>query len=146
MSHIQRADIDRHISNMLEQNIISVSSRPYSSPVLLVKKKNGTARFCVDYRKLSAVTLKDSYPLPRIDDTLDAVSGSKYFSTLDMQFGYHQVAMHSNSKDKTAFISHSALCEFNVLSFGLTNAPPNFQRLMNSVLRPRLENLPHLHR
>ena len=134
VSQAQRAEIDKHISNMLDQNIISVSTSPWSSPVVLVKKKDGTTRFCIDYRKLNAVTRKDSYPLPRIDDALDALSGSKYFSTLDLQSGYHQVAMHPDSKDKTAFISHAGLYNFNVLSFGLTNAPPNFQRLMTRVL------------
>ena len=134
VSNSHRVEIDRHISNMLDQNIIQVSASPWSSPVVLVKKKDGTTRFCVDYRKLNAVTRKDSYPLPRIDDALDSLSGSRFFSTLDLQSGYHQVAMHPNSKDKTAFISHSGLYEFNVLSFGLTNAPPNFQRLMNKVL------------
>ena len=134
VSQAQRVEIDRHISNMLEQKIISVSCSPWSSPVVLVKKKDGTTRFCIDYRKLNAVTRKDSYPLPRIDDALDALSGSRYFSTLDLQSGYHQVAMHDDSKEKTAFIAHSGLYEFNVLSFGLTNAPPNFQRLMSKVL------------
>ena len=78
----QRAEIDKHISNMLDQNIISVSTSPWSSPVVLVKKKGGTTRFCIDYHKLNAVTRKDSYPLPRIDDALDALSGSKYFQRL----------------------------------------------------------------
>ena len=119
---------------MLDQNIIQISTSPWSSPVVLVKKKDGSSRFCVDYRKLNAVTRKDSYPLPRIDDALDALSGSKFFSTLDLQSGYHQAAMHPNSKDKTALISHSGLYEFKVLSFGLTNAPPNFQRIMGKVL------------
>ena len=119
---------------MLEQKIISVSCSPRSSRVVLVKKKDGTNRFCIDYRKLNAVTRKYSYPLPRIDDALDALSGSRYFSTLDLQSGYHQVAMHDDSKEDNAFITHSGLYQFNVLSFGLTNAPPNFQRLMCKVL------------
>ena len=102
--------------------------------MVLVKKKDGTIRFCVDYRKLNAVTRKDSYPLPRIDDALDALSGAKYFTTLDLQSGYHQVAMDTNSTEKTAFISHAGLYEYNVMSFGLTNAPPTFQRLMHRVL------------
>ena len=87
----------------------------------------------MDYRKLNAVTRKDSYPLPRIDDALDSLSGSRYFTTLDLQSGYHQVSMHPNSRDKIAFISHAGLFEYNVMSFGLTNAPPNFQRLMFDV-------------
>ena len=134
VSHHQKASIEKHISDMLDQGIIEVSSSPWSSPVVLVKKKDGGTRFCIDYRKLNAVTRKDSYPLPRIDDALDSLAGSKYFSTLDLQSGYHQVAMHPDSKEKTAFISHAGLYQFNVLSFGLTNAPPQFQRLMSRVL------------
>ena len=94
---------------------------------MLVKKKDGATRFCVDYRKLNAVTRKDSYPLPRINDALEALSGSLHFSTLDHQSGYHQVAMDEQSIEKTAFISHAGLYEYNVMSFGLTNAPPTFQ-------------------
>ena len=134
VSHHQKASIEKHISDMLDQGVIEVSSSPWSSPVVLVKKKDGSTRFCIDYRKLNAVTRKDSYPLPRIDDALDSLAGSKYFSTLDLQSGYHQVAMHPDSKEKTAFISHAGLYQFNVLSFGLTNAPPQFQRLMSRVL------------
>ena len=134
VSQSQKSDIERHISDMLEQNIIEESASPWSSPVVLVKKKDGTSRFCVDYRKLNAVTRKDSFPLPRIDDAIDSLRGAKYFTTLDMQSGYHQVAMHPNSKEKTAFISHAGLYHFHVLSFGLTNAPPQFQRLMSRVL------------
>ena len=134
VSQKQRCEIDNHISKMLEQNIISVSSSPWSSPVVLVKKRDGTTLFCIDYRKLTAVTRKDSYPLPRIDDALDSLPDSNYFTTLDLQPGYHQVAMHPESKDKTAFISHAGLYKFNVMSFGVTNAPPNFQRLMSRVL------------
>ncbi len=133
-SQSQRQDIENHISNMLEQDVIQISTSPWSSPVVLVKKKEGTTRFCIDYRKLNAVTKKDSYPLPRIDDALDSLAGSKYFSTLDLQSGYHQVAMHPDSMEKTAFISHAGLFEYKVMSFGLTNAPPSFQRLMTRVL------------
>ena len=116
---------------MLEQKIISVSCSPSSSPVVLVKKKDGTKK---DYRKLDAVSRKDSYPLPRIDDALDALPGSRYFSILDLQSGYHQVAMHDDSKERTAFITHSGLYQFNVLSFGLKNALPKTQLLMSKVL------------
>eukprot|EP00795_Rhopilema_esculentum_P001442 gene1442-biopygen10090 len=111
-----------------------VSSSPWSSPVVLVKKKDGTTRFCIDYRKLNAVTRKDSYHLPRIDDALDSLAGSRYFTTLDLQSGYHQVAMHPDSKDKTAFATHAGVYSYEVMSFGLCNAPPCFQQLMSRVL------------
>ena len=133
-SQSQRKEIEKHISDMLAQEIITVSSSPWSSPVVLVKKKDGTTRFCIDYRKLNAVTRKDSYPLPRIDDALDSLAGSRYFTTLDLQSGYHQVAMHPDSKDKTAFATHAGVYSYEVMSFGLCNAPPCFQRLMSRVL------------
>ena len=134
VSRAQRAEIETHISNMLEQGIIEVSSSPWSAPVVLVKKKDGTIRFCVDYRKLNAVTRKNSYLLPRIDDVLDSLSRSKYFTTLDLQSGYHQVAMSPDSKDKTAFTTHAGVYAYNVMSFGLCNAPPCFHRLISRVL------------
>ena len=119
---------------MLDQGIIKVSSSTWSSPTVLVKKKDRTTCFCVNYCKLNAVTRKDIYPLPQIDDALDAHAGAKYFTTLDLQSGYHQVAMDSDSVVKTVFISHAGLYEYNVMSFGLTNVPSTFQRLMQRVL------------
>ena len=94
-----------------------------------------TAHFFVDYGKLNAETCKDSFPLPCIGGVLDFLSGSRFVLAIDLQSGYHQVAMDPNSKYKTAFTSHSGLYEVNVLSFGLTNSQPNFQRLINKVLR-----------
>ena len=122
------------VEDMLTQNVIQLSHSPWASPVVLVKKKDGSMRFCVDYRCLNSVTKRDVHPLPRIDDTLDVLSGARYFTTLDLASGYWQVAMDPNDKEKTAFITHSGLFEFSVMPFGLCNAPATFQRLMETVL------------
>jgi len=92
-------------------------------------------RFCVDYRKLNSITRKDSHPLPRITEALDALGGAQWFSTLDLRSGYWQISMSDDSKEKTAFITHNGLYEFNVLPFGLCNSPATFQRLMTHALR-----------
>ena len=102
--------------------------------VILVKTKDGSVRFCVDYRQINNLTRKDAYPLPRIDDTLDTLAGSKWFSTLDMLSGYWQVEVADSDKEKTAFVTRNGLYQFNVLPFGLCNGPATFQQLMDSVL------------
>lgn len=127
---IMKTEIDR----MLKQGIIEPSQSPWSSPIVLVTKKDGSTRFCVDYRKLNNVTYKDSYPLPKIDESLDALRGSKWFSTLDLQSGYFQVEMDPQDAEKTAFTTTCGLFQFKVLSFGLCNAPATFERMMESVL------------
>ena len=114
--------------------MIQPSSSPWASPVVMVRKQDGTHRFCVDFRELNSVTKADTFPLPRIDDLLDQLGAAKYFSTLDLASGYWQMRMHPDSVEKTVFVTPQGLHEFRVMSFGLTNAPGVFQRLMERVL------------
>ena len=116
------------VTEMLEQGLIEPSTSPWASPIVLTKKKDGSWRFCVDYRKLNDVTRKDSYPLPRIDDTLDRLAGMQWFSTLDLKSGYWQVEMEPQDKEKTTFTTGSGLWQFTVMAFGLCNAPATFER------------------
>ena len=119
---------------MLEKDVIQPSSSPWASPIVLVQKKDGSTRFCIDYRKVNTVTRKDAYPMPRVDDTLDTLAGAKWFSTLDLISGYWQVEVNPKDREKTAFCTPEGLFEFKVIPFGLCNAPATFQRLMDMVL------------
>ncbi|GFW18442.1 hypothetical protein TNCV_1184701 [Trichonephila clavipes] len=119
---------------MKNNDVIKPSSSPCASPIVLVRKKDGSTRFCVDYRRLNDVTKKDSYPLPRIDDTLDTLAGNTWSSTLDLKSGYWQVELHPEDKEKTAFTTGQGLWQFKVMPFGLCNAPATFERLMETVL------------
>ena len=130
----QKEEVHRLLQDMLAKDVIQTSSSPWASPIVLAKKKDGTSRFCIDYRKLNSITRKDAYPLPRMDDTLDLMSGSKWFSTLDMISGYWQVELEPQDREKTAFCTTEGLFQFNVMPFGLCNAPATFQRLMDLVL------------
>ena len=130
----QRPVAEQEVEKMLKQGVIEPSSSPWASPVVLVRKKDGSTRFCVDYRRLNDVTIKDSYPLPRIDDSLDALAGSEWFSTLDLASGYWQVEVDESDRPKTAFTTGSGLFQFTVMPFGLCNAPATFERLMEHVL------------
>ena len=128
-------EVRQHIQDMLDAKVIRPSQSPFASPVVLVRKKDGKLRFCIDYRRLNSKTIKDSYPLPRIDETLDLLSGAKYFSSLDLKAGYWQVEVAEIDKPKTAFTAGPlGFYEFNVLPFGLSNSPATFQRLMQASL------------
>ncbi|UYV65660.1 hypothetical protein LAZ67_3004992, partial [Cordylochernes scorpioides] len=130
----EREIIKEQIDEMLRDGIIRPSSSPWSFPVILVKKRDGKYRFCVDYRKLNDVTVKDVYPIPRIDEVLDTLQGSKYFSAIDLKSGYWQVEVEEKDKEKTAFTTAHGLYEFNVMPFGLCNAPATFERNMENML------------
>lgn len=119
---------------MQDSGVFQPSHSPWASPVVLVRKKDGSHRFCVDYREVNSVTKRDQFPLPRVDDLLDQLGETRYFSMLDLASGYWQIKVHPKSRAKTAFVTHQGLHEFLVMPFGLTNAPSVFQRLMQRVL------------
>jgi len=126
--------IEKQLEQMKKTGIIAPVQSEWASNIVIVKKKDGSARFCVDYRGLNDRTIKDSYPLPRIDDCLDTLNNAVWFSTFDLRSGYHQVAMHPEDAHKTAFITRRGTFAFRVMPFGLCNAPATFQRLMDCVL------------
>ncbi len=132
---ITKQDVEQaKVQKMLDKGVIEPCQSSWVSPVVLVTKKDGSTRFCVDYRKVNEVTRKDAYPLPQIDDTLDALRGSEYFSTLDLYSGYWQVKMDPADIDKTAFVTGQGLFRFTVMPFSLCTAPATFERLMELVL------------
>jgi len=132
---VKKVFIENEIQDMEKRGIIRKSKSPWASPVVIVDKKDGTQRFCVDYRGLNKITKIDRYPLPRIDELLETFRTAHWFTTLDLASGYWQVEMNEADKEKTAFVTHKGLYEFNVMPFGLCNAPGTFQRLMNFVLQ-----------
>ena len=116
------AEVNKMVSDMLSQGVITPSQSPWASPIVLVRKKDGGIRFCVDNRRLNQATKLDEFPLPRIDDTLDLLAGTRYFSTLDLASGYWQVGMEQGSQEKTAFRTYAGLYEFVKMPFGLVNS------------------------
>lgn len=133
--HPQDLDaVKQHLQELLESGVIRESDSPFASPIVVVRKKNGSVRLCIDYRKLNAQTIKDAYPLPKLEDTFMALSGSKWFSVLDLKSGYYQIEMEESDKCKTAFVCPVGFWEFNRMPQGVTNAPSTFQRLMEKCM------------
>lgn len=131
----ERKVIADQVNEMLQKGVVQESASPWAMPVILVKKKDGSWRFCVDYRRLNAIKKKDVYPLPRIDDVIDCLHSASYFSSVDLRSGYWQIPMDPAHKEKTAFVTPDGLFEFNVMPFGLSNAPATFERFMDTILR-----------
>jgi hypothetical protein len=133
---LENNKIKRYIQELLQKGHIQPSSLPCGSPIVLVQKKDGTWRLCIDYRALNKITVWNRYLIPWIDDLLDQLKGVKYFSKIDLKSGYHQVPIKPSDVWKTAFKSKEGLFEWLVMPFGLTNAPATFMRLMDNILQP----------
>jgi hypothetical protein len=140
MDTLELAKLKEHIKELLEKGFISPSSSLWGAPVIFVLKKDGTQRLCVDYRALNEVTIKNKYPLPRIDDLFDQLRGACVFSKIDLRWGYPQLKIRECDIPKSAFVSRYGLYEYTVMSFGLTNAPVYFMYLMNKVFMEYLDN------
>ena len=133
---IENAEMKKQVQELLERGVIQPSSSPCGSSIVLVPKKDGTWHMCGDYRELNKITIKNMYPLPRIDDILDHLKNAIYFTKLDLRSGYNQICIHDNDIWKTAFKTKQRLYEWMVMPFGLCNYTANFMRVMNDVFRP----------
>ena len=133
------AELKKQLQELLDKGYIRPSTSPWGCPALFVKKKDESLRLCVDYRLLNAVTIKNKYPLPRIDILFDQLFGARVFSKIDLRSGYYQIKIRAEDIPKTAFSTRYGLYEYLVMSFGLTNTPAHFMYLMNSVFMPELD-------
>lgn len=141
----RRAIFEKQIQGLLERGIIRPSNSPYSSPLVLVPKRDAAIRLCIDFRRVNEVTKKDVYPLPRILDMLDTLNKSKYYTVLDLCQGYHQVPVVEEDKEKAPFSYFGGHYEYNFMPFGLCNSSPTFQRLMDTVFYPVYFDVPCIH-
>lgn len=123
---------------MLRQGLIQISHSPFAALVLFVCKKDGTWRFCIDYQQLNAITVKDKYPMPIVDELLDELTAFAYFTKIDLRAGYHQIRMAAQDEAKMALRMHNGDCELRVMPFGLTSAPTTFQSAKNTIFAPVL--------
>ena len=132
MAHLD--EIDQQVNDLLENDFIEPAASPWAANIVLVRKKDGSHKLCVDYRAVNSVTYKDAYPLPHIDTCLGSMDGAMLFSTLDLRSGYHNIPIRESDRDKTAFITRRGCFRYKDMPFGLTCAPSVFQRLMDLVL------------
>lgn len=145
LAYAERVHLKQIIQNLKDDDIISNSCSEYASPVVLVKKKNGDLRLCVDYRDINKKVVKDKYPLPRIQDQIDALCGAKYFTTLDMQSGFHQILIEQEYRHLLAFITPDGHFEYNRMPFGFVNAPACYQRAIDKALGPLKDTLAYVY-
>ena len=133
MSASELAELKKQLEDLLDKKFVRPSVSPWGAPVLLVKKKDGSMRLCIDYRQLNKVTIKNRYPLPRIDDLMDQLVGARVFSKIDLRSGYHQIKVKDEDMQKTAFRTRYGHYEYKVMPFGVTNAPGVFMEYMNQI-------------